>query len=347
MSLFIALAGLSTTGCLRGSRARRAAGLAGVGDRRATAGCAARCRARQGGWTERCGMHWCSAAADRSAIRCWACLHARRLAGHRGVAHGRSPTTRDCTGCAATSAHVDGLPARVDAIFSCGPLDAFARLVRRVARSNAARVIAFGSTSVEVKRGSADAARARRRAAPARRRGSRVRRAPARAAPPRRCCDRRWSTAPAAMPRSRASRSWRSAGAVSRCRAARTACASRCTSMTWPQPRSPAIDSAATHGQAYALPGGETLTYRDMVARVLAALQPPPTLVELPSPLFNLALLARAADRARHRPGRGGGAAHAQRPGVRPAPAQRDFGYAPRPFRPRARHVRAARGGRA
>ena len=59
-----------------------------------------------------------------------------------------------------------------------------------------------------------------------------------------------------------------------------------------------AIGSAATHGKAYALPGGETLPYREMVARVLAVLEPPPTLIELPSPLFNLALAAAQVDRA-------------------------------------------------
>ena len=50
-----------------------------------------------------------------------------------------------------------GLPARVDAIFSCGPLDGFAAWYAQ-APIECARVIAFGSTSVEVKRGSADAA---------------------------------------------------------------------------------------------------------------------------------------------------------------------------------------------
>ena len=33
-------------------------------------------------------------------------------------------------------------------------------------------------------------------------------------------------------------------------------------------------NTPATQGQTYALPGGETLTYRDMVARVLASLNP-------------------------------------------------------------------------
>ena len=50
-----------------------------------------------------------------------------------------------------------GLPREVDAIFSCGPLDHFARWYAR-AGIETARVLAFGSTSIEVKRGSADPA---------------------------------------------------------------------------------------------------------------------------------------------------------------------------------------------
>ncbi|HKN78983.1 MAG TPA: NAD-dependent epimerase/dehydratase family protein, partial [Lysobacter sp.] len=47
------------------------------------------------------------------------------------------------------------LPARVDAIVSCGPLDAFAQWYG-AARIECDRIVAFGSTSVDVKRGSAD-----------------------------------------------------------------------------------------------------------------------------------------------------------------------------------------------
>src|SRR3546814_7199102 len=52
---------------------------------------------------------------------------------------------------------VEGLQPRVDAIFSCGPLD---HLARWYAQSlvECPRVVAFGSTSVEVKQDSADAA---------------------------------------------------------------------------------------------------------------------------------------------------------------------------------------------
>ncbi len=57
--------------------------------------------------------------------------------------------------------HLDGalpsLPA-LDAIFSCGPLDAFARWFAQVSPPGRPRVIAFGSMSIESKRDSADPA---------------------------------------------------------------------------------------------------------------------------------------------------------------------------------------------
>src|SRR5690606_27837570 len=59
-----------------------------------------------------------------------------------------------------------------------------------------------------------------------------------------------------------------------------------------------AVDAPAAAGCRYALPGGETLPYREMVARVLAALDPPPRLIELPAPMFSAALAtARLAGR--------------------------------------------------
>ena len=72
-----------------------------------------------------------------------------------------------------------------------------------------------------------------------------------------------------------------------------------------------------------------------MVRRVLAALDPQPTLVELPSPLFNLALVV-----AKLGGGTGLGEAAVQRMRADlvfdDAPARRDLGYAPRGFRPTA-----------
>jgi nucleoside-diphosphate-sugar epimerase len=97
-----------------------------------------------------------------------------------------------------------------------------------------------------------------------------------------------------------------------------------------------ACDAPATHGRAYALSGGETVSYRDMVKRVLDTLQPAPPLVELPAPLFRVAL---AAARMSGQAGGFGDAAVArlqQDLVFDSAPAQRDFGYRPRAFRPSA-----------
>ncbi|MCI1711682.1 MAG: nucleoside-diphosphate sugar epimerase [Chiayiivirga sp.] len=84
----------------------------------------------------------------------------------------------------------------------------------------------------------------------------------------------------------------------------------------------------------YDLPGGETLAYRAMVQRVLASLEPPPRLVELPRLPFAAALAIA------HRLGRlqDAGSGVLARMGqdlvFDPTPAQRDFGYAPRAFEP-------------
>jgi len=226
------------------------------------------------------------------------------------------------------------LPASVEAIFSCGPLDAFGRWYA-ASGIEAGRVIAFGSTSVETKRGSADAderdlaarlregeaavfdtAHARGAAATLLRptlvygagRDATLSRIAALA--------RRWGRFP--LPRN--ATGLRQPVHVDDLATAAFTC----------------LGSEASSGNAYALPGGETLTYREMVARVLATMQPPPTLVELPSPLFNLALLAaQASGRAT---GLGEAAVRRMRSDLvfDAGPAQRDLGYAPRQFRPSA-----------
>jgi len=97
-----------------------------------------------------------------------------------------------------------------------------------------------------------------------------------------------------------------------------------------------ACDAEAADAKAYALPGGETLPYREMVARVLRALPASPPLLEVPAPLFDAAL------RTLHRLGRGDGVGDAAVTRLREdlvfdaAPAQRDFGYTARRFEPRA-----------
>jgi len=227
------------------------------------------------------------------------------------------------------------LPAQVDVMLSCGPLDAFARWYDG-SRIDCARVVAFGSTSIEVKRGSSDpheravAQRLREgedgvlAAAAARDAGATLLRptlvyGAGRDATLTRIAQlaRRWTRFP--LP-THADGLRQPVHVDDLARAAFNA-----------------IDSDGARGRAYALPGGETLTYRDMVQRVLATIEPPPRLVELPGPLFNLALaMARLT-------GRGTGLGEAAVLRMRTdlvfdcAPAQRDLHYSPRGFAPTAR----------
>lgn len=225
-------------------------------------------------------------------------------------------------------------PGEVDAIFSCGPLDLFSQWYD-AAGIDCPRVIAFGSTSIDVKRGSADPKE--RDVAERLREGE------------RRVFDRaaaRNAQATILRPTlvygagrdhtltriAQLARRWRrfvlprdSCGLrqpVHVIDLATAACA--------------CIDSSASHNHAYSLPGGETLPYREMVARVLAALRPPVPLRLVPAPLFAAAVFgARAL-------GRGDGLGDAVVARMRDdlvfdaSPARRDFGYAPRPFQPTA-----------
>jgi nucleoside-diphosphate-sugar epimerase len=232
-------------------------------------------------------------------------------------------------------ATLPALPSEADVILSCGPLDAFARWYTG-STIECGRVVAFGSTSVEVKRGSADpherdvaqrlrageegvfAAAAARKADATLLRPTLVYGA-GRDATLTRIAQlaQRWGRFP--LPRN--ATGLRQPVHVDDLAAAAFA----------------AIASRASFGQTYALPGGETLNYREMVSRVLAVLDPVPTLIELPSPLFNVALaMAKLTGR-----GTGLGEAAVQR--MRSdlifdaVPAQRDLGYAPREFRPTAK----------
>ena len=230
--------------------------------------------------------------------------------------------------------HADGLPGAVDAIFSCGPLDHFARWYAR-APVEARRVVAFGSTSIEAKRGSADADE--RDVAARLREGERAvfdaasgRGAAATVLRPTLvygvgrdqslsrivAIARRWHRF--VLPRD--ARGLRQPVHVRDLATAAYA----------------VTHVEATYGHAYALPGGETLPYRDMVARVLAVLQPPVALSEIPSPLFNLMLAAARA--AGHAQGFGEAAVKRMRSDLLfdVTPAVRDFGYSPRPFQPTA-----------
>ena len=236
---------------------------------------------------------------------------------------------------------VDGLPEAVDAIFSCGPLDQFARWHGETPL-RAPRVVAFGSTSASSKHDSGDdgerdvarrllgaeallfsATEARGAAATVLRptlvygvgRDQTLSRIAALA--------QRWGRF--VLPR-RADGLRQPVHVDDLAEAAWAAC-----------------QSTATHGRSYDVPGGETLEYRVMVRRVLACLQPAPPLLELPMPIFRTVLAmarmrgiandvtAEALQRMRQDLVFSG------------EPARRDFGYAPRMFRPAASMFSAVR----
>ncbi len=228
---------------------------------------------------------------------------------------------------------VEHLPACVDAIFSCGPLDHFGRWYA-ASTLDAARVVAFGSTSVEVKASSVD---------------------PAERDLALRLAEGERSVFAAASIRGAAATLLRPTlvyGAGRDRTLTRIATvARRWGRMVLPRDacglRQPvhvddlsaaalaACDAVATHGQAYALPGGETLPYREMVARVLATLQPPAALIELPAPLFHAAAWSA---RMLGRTGMGEAVVARLRNDLvfEMSPARRDLAYAPRAFRPTA-----------
>ena len=229
---------------------------------------------------------------------------------------------------------VPALPAACDAVFSCGPLDLFSGWYAASA-IECGRVVAFGSTSSEVKHDADDAGEralagrlreAEQRvfaAAAGRDAGATVLRptlvyGAGRDANLTRIA--RLAAGAGFFPLPRGATGLRQPVHVDDLAAAAVA----------------AAGSAAAHGRAYALPGGETLAYREMVARTLAALSPRPRLVELPGPVFRLALAAaRATGRLQGLPA---GAIARMREDLvfDAAPATRDFGYAPRPFQPTA-----------
>ncbi len=93
-----------------------------------------------------------------------------------------------------------------------------------------------------------------------------------------------------------------------------------------------AIEAEAAFNRTYALPGGETLTYRAMAIRIFEALGRPARLLSVPPPLWR-AGLALAAPLL---PGvtAAMGARMSEDLTFDATAAIRDFGYAPRPFRP-------------
>lgn len=229
-------------------------------------------------------------------------------------------------------AGVDGLPETVDAIFSCGPLDLFARWHAQ-AKIRSPRIVAFGSTSAATKRGSGD--NDERDVA-------------------RRLLDAEARLFAQAGARGAAATLLRPTlvyGAGRDATLTRIArLAQRSGRLILPRRsdglRQPvhvrdlaeaafaACASAVTHGRSYDLPGGESLAYREMVRRVLACLVPPPSLIEVPMPVFRIALRAAQA-RGIARDLTDAAVLRMRQDLVFDAgPARRDFGYAPRMFRP-------------
>ncbi len=229
-------------------------------------------------------------------------------------------------------ARMPALPAAVDAVFSCGPLDLFARWYE-AAGLHCPRVVAFGSTSASTKQDSRDEAERElaRRLLGAEARLHAAAEARGAAATLLRPTLVYGAGRDATLTRIAAmARRW-----------GRFVLPARAEGLRQPvhvddlaAAALAACEAQAAHGRAYDLPGGERLPYREMVARVLACVEPRPALHALPMPVF-LALLRLAQARG-IAGGLGPGAVARMREDLvfDAAPAARDFAYAPRAFRP-------------
>ncbi len=93
-----------------------------------------------------------------------------------------------------------------------------------------------------------------------------------------------------------------------------------------------ARDKPATFGKGYDLPGGETLSYLEMVARIARGMGRRPRVLHLPVPALQLALTcARILPRFAHLSSQMADRMNEDLV-FDSGPARRDFGYAPRPF---------------
>ena len=231
-------------------------------------------------------------------------------------------------------AHVPVLPRDVDAIFSCGPLDLFARWYA-TANVVSPRVVAFGSTSATSKHASDDEHER-----------DVARRLLGAEASVFEASEQRGAGATMLRPTlvygaGRDATLTRIAAMARRW--GRFVLPRRADGLRQPVHVQDLADAAfaanaspVAQGRSYDLPGGETLAYRDMVRRVLACLDPPLPLLELPMPLFRAAVAAaQARGVARDLTAT---AVERMRDDLifDAVPAQRDFGYAPRIFRPDA-----------
>lgn len=226
-----------------------------------------------------------------------------------------------------------GESAGFDAILSCGPLDLFSHWYADTS-TGAARVVAFGSTSVHVKADSPDAAE--------RDLAERLREGEARVSQAARARG-------AVVTVLRPTLVYGGGGDRSLSRIA--ALARRHGFFPLPDDalglRQPvhvddladaalaALARAGGGARAYDLPGGETLSYREMVARTLATLDPPARPWLLPAPLFALAVAA-ARLCGLHDAGPAMLARMRQDLAFDDVPARRELGYVPRGFEPDA-----------
>ncbi len=219
-----------------------------------------------------------------------------------------------------------------EVIFSCGPLDHFARWYAENP-VRAPRIVAFGSTSLEVKEYSIDAAErdvAQRLAHAEQALFS--------------AAQARGATATVLRPTlvygaGRDRTLTQIAGLAQRTGA--FVLPANATGLRQPVHVDDLASAAlavltqpATQQRSYAVGGGEVLAYTQMVERVLAALPRPARLYQVPPGLFGLALTA--AQRLGRLRGINAAALQRMRDDLvfDLEPARRDFGYAPRAFRP-------------
>lgn len=221
-------------------------------------------------------------------------------------------------------------PARFDVVFSCGPLDHFARWFASTSLE-CPRIVAFGSTSMEVKQDSIE---------------------PAERAVAHRMRQAETTLFVAASERGVAATLLRptliyGAGrdktltVIADIARRRGFCVLPFAANGLRQPvhvqdladaAMQVVARPETFGKGYALGGGETLPYTTMVRRVLDALRPRPRLLRVPTSLFRWAL-HRAHAKGRLQGMSDATLARMCEPlAFDTAPARRDFGYAPRPF---------------
>ena len=233
-----------------------------------------------------------------------------------------------------------------DAILSCGPLDLFSQWYAATPTGQA-RVVAFGSTSVHVKGDSSDPherdlARRLREAEARLAQAAAARGAAGALLRPTLVygagMDRNLSRIAALARRWRGfvlphdARGLRQPVHVDDLADAALAALAMSGAET-PVGAAAAAGPDGTGLRAYDLPGGETLGYREMVARVLAVQRPPSRLWRLPGPLFDLAA-ALARMLGVHDAGAAVLARMRQDLVFDDGAARRALGYAPRPFRP-------------